>query len=153
MALRFLSKLAPRYVEPALRSRVGVKALKSSYKAYERLPSVWNRVPRITVYRGVSKDHHYFDLAKEGVIVPRNFLGTTDIDMHNYGTSNSALTSWTRSKAVAATHAGEDGVILEASVPGNRIGWSPDVWYEQEVLVRGMICDAKVSVLKPNPKL
>lgn len=149
MALRLIS----RYVEPALRTKAGVKALKYGYKAYERSTSIWKRVPRITVYRGVSKDHHYFNLAKEGIVVPRNLLGTTDIDMHNYGTSNSALSSWTRNKAVAETHAGEDGIVLEASVPGNRIGWSPDIWYEQEVLVRGITCASKVSVLKPNPKL
>lgn len=153
MALNLLSKLSPRYLEPVLRSKAGVKALKYGYKAYDLSSKLWNKVPPITVFRGVCQTHAHYYLAKEGIVIPRNLLGTTDIDVHNYGTSNSALTSWTRDKSVAETHAGQEGVILEVTVPGNRLGWSPDVWYEQEVLVRGLVCGAKIIPVKRPPHM
>lgn len=148
MALAFLSKLSSRYLVPTLRTPIGASTLKNGYKVYEWGSKFRKQIPRITVFRGVPQTHPFFDLAKQGVVLPRNIFGTVDIDMHNYGTSNSALTSWTRDKAVAETHVGEEGVLLEASIPGNRIMWSPDVWYEQEVLVRGLVCGATITPVK-----
>lgn len=148
MALSPLSKLVGRYIEPVLSSKIAVPALKRVYKAWELRPKFGKQVPPITVFRGVFKDHPRFFLAKEGIVVPRNPLGTASIDLHNDGTSNSALTSWTRNRAIAETHADVGGIVLEADIDGNRIQWSPDIWYEEEVLVRGLVCGAKVWPVK-----
>jgi len=53
------------------------------------------------------------------------------------------LTSWTMDKSTAEIFAGEHGVVLEVVVPSRRCQFSPDIWNEREVLVKGCVA-AKV---------
>lgn len=141
------SKAAVKYGEKLVNTSTTRGFLKVGYQLYEWSLKFVNDVPRITVFRGISRDHPRYNLAQHGIVVPRNLFGAHNIDAHNYGSSKTGLTSWTRTRAVAETYAEPGGVILEATVPGNRILWSPDVWYENEVLMRGIICNAKVHLL------
>lgn len=61
--------------------------------------------------------------------------------------ANSPFTSWTRNPAIAADHAaknGAGGVVMRVpeGAPGRGTRWSwewsPDVWGEAEVLMRGI---------------
>lgn len=144
MFRQLLSKVAAKYGEKVINVSMTRSLMKASYQLYEWGLKFVNDVPRITVFRGISRDHPRYNLARQGIVVPRNPFGIHNIDAHNYGSSKTGLTSWTRTRAVAETYAEPEGVVLEATVPGNRILWSPDVWYENEVLMRGFICNAKV---------
>jgi hypothetical protein len=104
------------------------------------------------VYRGVSRESPAYGDALEGNAVPRNVNGATTAEAHNYGNpsdlADSPFTSWSRDPAIARIHAGEDGVILRLPTGKPPAGstwkfeWSPDVWFEQEVLVRGPVYGA-----------
>ncbi|RYH63584.1 MAG: hypothetical protein EON54_07840 [Alcaligenaceae bacterium] len=109
------------------------------------------------VYRGVSAGHPVLDAAKQGRVVPGNVNGTVSAEAHNLGgqAANSPFTSWTRDPAIAATHAGKGGpggVVLRVPQGAPSAGakwsweWSPDVWGESEVLMRGI--RSGVEVLK-----
>lgn len=106
------------------------------------------------IYRGVARDHPGYDDALNGNAYPRNPNGLTSAEAHNAGAADdladSPFTSWTHSLDVARTHARGDGAILQwrtgAPPPGAswKFEWSPDVWHEQEVLIRGAIEGARV---------
>lgn len=104
------------------------------------------------VYRGVSREHPGYGDALQGKAVPRNVNGSTTAEAHNYGNAgdlaDSPFTSWTRDPAIARRFAGDDGVILRLPTGKPPAGsswkfdWSPDVWFEQAVLVRGPVSGA-----------
>ncbi len=101
------------------------------------------------LYRGVSVGHPVIDAAKQGRVMPGNVNGTVSAEAHNLGgqAASSPFTSWTRDPAIAATHAaknGPGGVVLRVPQVAPPAGakwsweWSPDVWGESEVLMRGI---------------
>jgi hypothetical protein len=109
------------------------------------------------VYRGVSAEHPALGAAREGRVVPGNIHGTVSAEAHNAGgmAGDSPFTSWTHSLEVARHHAMKDGaggVILRlptgAPPPGAgwSWAWSPDIYVELEVLLRGMREGAAVMV-------
>jgi len=109
------------------------------------------------LYRGVSAGHPAIDAARQGRVIPGNVNGTVSAEAHNLGgqAANSPFTSWTRDPAIAATHAGKSGpggVVLRVPQGAPSTGakwsweWSPDVWGESEVLMRGV--RSGVEVLK-----
>jgi hypothetical protein len=99
-------------------------------------------------YRGVGRDHPGYDDALKGRVNPRNPNGTATPEQHNLGnTTDSPYTSWTRDPDIAGRFAGPDGVVLR--VPRGedspyKFEWSPDVFYEQEILIRGPVCGALI---------
>jgi hypothetical protein len=151
MLRSILSNLSIRYGERVFNSKLAVLALNRSYKLYESLRKIPSNVSYVTVFRGIPRDHPRYHLAYQGIVIPRNPFGSQNIDAHNYGSSKSAFTSWTRSKSVGITYAEPNGIVLEASLPGVRLMWSPDVWYENEVLVQGIVCGAKVHIIDSPP--
>ncbi|BFM49511.1 hypothetical protein [Marinomonas sp. THO17] len=109
------------------------------------------------LYRGVSANHPALSAAKKGDVTPGNVNGMVTPEMHNAGghAGNSPFTSWTRDPNIAAQHAakhGDGGVVLRvpqgAPPKGSQWGWewSPDIYGEQEVLMRGV--RSGVEVLK-----
>jgi hypothetical protein len=98
-------------------------------------------------YRGVGRNHPGYADALKGKVNPRNPNGTATPEQHNLGnTTDSPYTSWTRDPDVARRFAGPDGVVLR--VPRGegspyKFEWSPDVYYEQEILIRGPVCGAQ----------
>jgi hypothetical protein len=97
----------------------------------------------------VSAGHPALDAALEGRVVPGNVAGTVTEEAHNLGgvAADSPFTSWTHSYDVALSHAAKDGaggVVLRfptgAAPPGASWSWawSPDVYGESEVLLRGV---------------
>lgn len=102
------------------------------------------------VYRGVHANHPALVDALLGIAAPANINGFVTPQMHNLGgvSDRSPFTSWTHDYSVAETNARKlgptGGVILVASVGPPPVGaqwnWehSPDVWREQEVLLRGI---------------
>jgi RHS repeat-associated protein len=110
-------------------------------------------------YRGISSDHPNFPLYQNGDIVPGDVNGSVTAEEHNlYGDdpsiqANSPYTSWTSNYDYAASQAGDNGIILQlptgAPPPGATWSWegSPDVYYENEVLLRGTRSGAQV--IKP----
>jgi len=104
------------------------------------------------VYRGVSRSHPGYDDALRGTALPRNISGSTTAEAHNLGSAqalaDSPFTSWTRDPAIARRFAGDDGAILRLPTGKPPVSstwkfeWSPDVWFEQEVLVRGPVYGA-----------
>lgn len=101
-----------------------------------------------SAYRGVGRNHPGYDDALKGRVNPRNPNGTATPAQHNAGnTTDSPYTSWTRDPDTARRFAGPDGVVLR--VPRGegspyKFDWSPDVYYEQEILIRGPVCGAKI---------
>ena len=104
------------------------------------------------IYRGVNANHPKLKQAKEGVVEPGDVRGSVTSSEHNkYGDagdlqSRSPLTSWSRDPEVAKKHAlkaGEGGVVVRArkGAPGPddtwSWEWSPDHFFESEVLMRG----------------
>ncbi len=107
------------------------------------------------IYRGVSARHPAIDLAREGIVIPGNLEGTISPEAHNLGgmAGESPYTSWTHDPDVASFHASKDGpggVVLRVPLgpPPQGAGWnwepSPDVYGEQEVLLRGSRSGAEV---------
>jgi hypothetical protein len=110
------------------------------------------------LYRGVSADHPAIEAARAGKVVPGNVEGTVTAELHNAGnhSADSPFTSWTRDPSVAeafANRAGPGGVVLRVPEGGPPPGaawswaWSPDIYHEQEVLLRGI--REGVEVLSP----
>ena len=103
------------------------------------------------VFRGVPRDHARYRQAAQGMARPRATHGSATPELHNAGvTEDSPFTSWTRSLEVAARYAAEGGVILVWTLglppPDAKWSWewSPDVYFEQEVLIRVTIRGATV---------
>lgn len=117
-----------------------------------------NDVPKTpSLYRGVSANHPELAAARNGNVVPGNVNGTVTPEMHNAGghAANSPYTSWTRDPNIAAQQAvkhGDGGVVLRVPQGAPPEGsswsweWSPDIYGEQEVLMRG--ARSSVEVLK-----
>ena len=99
---------------------------------------------KITLWRWVSKDHSSFQEAEQGIAKPRG--GHDDPIIHNDGNTQSIFTSWTRKKEIAIIHAKMQGIILEKDFPSdeNSLEMLPDEFYEEEVLVLGIVKNAKV---------
>ena len=101
------------------------------------------------LYRGVGPNHPNFENYRNGDIIPGDVNGTVTPEDHNlYGDdpfvqSQSPYTSWTRDPALAASRAGDGGVLLQvptgAPPPGAAWSWewSPDEFGESEVLMKG----------------
>jgi RHS repeat-associated protein len=100
------------------------------------------------VYRGVHASHPAIEAARAGRAVPGDISGTVTPAEHNAGgvgvSADSPYTSWTHSVDKAFDRAGADGVVLRVPTgvppPGATWNWewSPDIWNEQEVLLRGV---------------
>jgi hypothetical protein len=141
---------------------VGGAADGASTEAGELLPAaeevepvggnpIYRGVPRLT---GSGEPNPAFEDALQGNAYPRNPDGLTSAEAHNLGgpedLADSPFTSWTHRLDVAQLYAGDDGAILQwqtgAPPPGAawKFEWSPDVWQEQEVLIRGPIEGAQV---------
>lgn len=145
MLRKFLSAFASRYGERLLNAAVTGRVIEAGYGIYERSLALRPSTPRIIVFRGVPRDHPRYLLASKGIVVPRNPFGSQDIDAHNFGSAKTAFTSWTRNRDTGVTYAEPHGVLLEASLPGHKVKWSPDIWYENEVLINGIVAGAKVT--------
>lgn len=94
------------------------------------------------LYRGIVADHPGFADGLKGNVYPRDPASTVTGEEHNLGNTKSPFTSWTRDIDVAKRYAGEDGIILRTpagKVPGRSYEWSPDVFYESEILIRGPV--------------
>ena len=105
----------------------------------------------VTIYRGVTEGHPGYRAALEGKAIPRG--GHSDPVLHNMGDTESVFTSWTTDRSMAdffATKYGGPGVRLELTVPQSRVGWSPNVHQEAEVLLKGPVSGAKVEHVVPR---
>ncbi len=110
----------------------------------------------VKLYRGVHAQHPAIDAARRGSAVPGNPQGIVSPEAHNLGgvAEISPFTSWSRERSIAIDHAnktGPGGVVLEAPVgappPDATWSWvfSPDVYGEAEVLLKGIRNNLKVT--------
>jgi hypothetical protein len=110
------------------------------------------------VYRGIHAQHPAFGAALEGRAVPGNPLGAVTPELHNDGghQADSPFTSWTHNYDVArraALRFGPGGVILRLPVGAPEAGeawswvYSPDEFWEDEILLRGVRSGATVEML------
>ncbi len=101
------------------------------------------------VYRGVHAGHPAIQLARQGIVQAASPASETTAAEHNAeGLSElSPFTSWTYDKEVALRYArrhGPGGLLLQVPIggpdPTERWNWdySPDIWGEREVLMRGV---------------
>lgn len=108
------------------------------------------------LYRGIPANHPAMAAALRGEVVPGNIQSNLTPEEHNLGgqQANSPFTSWTRDRSVAERYAkrfGPGGIILrlpaQAPQPGDswRWEWSPDIYGEAEVLLRGFASGATVE--------
>jgi RHS repeat-associated protein len=108
-------------------------------------------VDRDTLYRGVTVGHPGYDEALIGTARPRG--GTSDAEDHNEGFTDSIYTSWSTSFSTASWYAnrsGQGGVVLTSRIPRSRQIPSIDRFNEGEVLVRGVVSGATVTMIKPR---
>jgi hypothetical protein len=102
-----------------------------------------------SVYRGVHANHPALEAARDGIVIPGHVEGTVSAEEHNAGgaSSRSPFTSWTRSLQIAEYYAkrtGTGGVVLRVHIDAPPPGvswsweWSPDIFGESEVLLRGI---------------
>jgi len=107
------------------------------------------------VYRGVHANHPALKAAWEGIVVPGNVEGTVSAEEHNAGgiSDGSPFTSWTHDPRVAGSYArrtGPGGVVLRVRIDAPPAGaswsweWSPDIFRESEVLLRGIRKEVEV---------
>jgi hypothetical protein len=99
------------------------------------------------IYRGVAVNHPGYEDALKGIAKPRNPSSNRTPESHNAGNTDSSYTSWTRNRETASAFSREDGIILEfeTGMPGVTYVWSPDKYYESEVLIQGTVKGAKVT--------
>jgi len=104
---------------------------------------------QLYLYRGVHAGHPALDAAMEGTVVPGDVNGTVTAAEHNIGgvSAESPYTSWTTNESVARANAdkfGPGGVVLRVPAGAPPAGatwsweWSPDLFGEDEVLLRGI---------------
>jgi len=101
----------------------------------------------IDVYRGVSQYHPGLLDALQGIARPRG--GLSSPARHNKGYTDSEFTSWTTNKKVAESYAiinGPGGVLLHKRVKPIDLIESPNQFKESEVLIKGIVKNANVSV-------
>jgi hypothetical protein len=99
----------------------------------------------VSLFRGVGTDHVGYADALEGTAKP--WGGPASAEEHNLGNTNSPYTSWTTDLGVAQAKAGDGGVVRripQAPRAGNSFTWSPDWYYESEVLIEGTVTGAEV---------
>jgi hypothetical protein len=93
--------------------------------------------------------------AKSGIVRPAQPNSRVSAEEHNLGfvSGLSPFTSWTRDRQLALWHAnryGAGGVLLRvpAGAPLTNESWnweqSEDLWYEDEVLMRGVRLNVEV---------
>ena len=109
------------------------------------------------VYRGVHTHHPALVAARLGTVTPANIAGRTAADAHNLGEglAESPFTSWTHNYEIALSYArrfGPGGLVLRVPL-GKPQGaeswaweWSPDVFGEEEILLRGPRTGATVEL-------
>ena len=103
------------------------------------------------LYRGVTVGHPGYGDALLGTAQPRG--GTSTSEEHNEGFTDSIYTSWSHSFSTASWYAnrsGQGGVVLTSRIPRSRQTPSPDRFNEGEVLVRGIVIGANVTLIKPK---
>ena len=99
-----------------------------------------------TVYRGVRSTHPGYKNATQGIANPRrSIFGHKNPALHNAGNTKSKFTSWTTDRNIAKRFSGNDGVILETTVPKSRLIFTPDKFQEKERLILGPVRNAKVT--------
>jgi len=114
--------------------------------------------PVLYLFRGVHARHPALAEALRGRAVPGDIRGRVTPEEHNRGDVSdvSPYTSWTTERDVAEYHArsfGPGGVILILSSagpePNDAWAWerSPDIFEEQEILLRGPRSGATVELL------
>lgn len=114
----------------------------------------------VTIYRGINMSHPGYANARNGTALPRG--GNATPLEHNTLTTESNYTSWTYDRRVAVNFAlrpNGSGVVLEKTVPANRIVPSPDtksvnlkqspgtIAKEQEVFLQGPVSGAAVTTV------
>ncbi len=101
------------------------------------------------LYRGVPYGHPGYDAARQGTATP--WGGHNDPALHNGGNTRSNFTSWTTDPEIAREISREGngpGVVLrvrQADVGGQMVS-SPDIYGESEVLLKGQVKGASVSL-------
>jgi hypothetical protein len=107
------------------------------------------------LYRGVHGKHPMLKQARLGIVIPGDVTGSVTAEEHNYGKNEmlamSPFTSWTERRSIAEIHARRHGggvVLRLRATPRRGVGWSweisPDRYFEDEVLLRGVRIDAEV---------
>jgi RHS repeat-associated protein len=102
------------------------------------------------VYRGISPSHPAYADALQGNAYPRNPASQVTPEEHNLGNTDSPFTSWSHDPDIARRFAGDDGVVMRWPTGAPPEGapwsyeWSPDVFMEKEVLIRGPVEGAQV---------
>ena len=107
------------------------------------------------LYRGLHAKHPAMAEALEGRVEPGNPEGVVTPETHNLGgySADSPYTSWTRDYDVALEYAkseGPGGIVIRVPTGAPPLGatwswaWSPDVYHEAEVLLKGIREGAKV---------
>jgi len=100
-------------------------------------------------YRGVHAHHPSIESARQGIARPANPQGTATPQEHNEDENwlESPYSSWTQTRSVAEFHrdkTGPGGVLMRVPVgsagPKDTWSWerSPDQYFEDEVLLRGI---------------
>jgi hypothetical protein len=101
------------------------------------------------LYRGVPYGHPGYDEATRGIATP--WGGHESPALHNGGNTRSGFTSWTTDPEIARGVSREGngpGVVLrvpKASVAGQAVS-SPDIYAESEILLKGKVTGAAVTV-------
>ncbi len=101
------------------------------------------------LYRGVSARHPNWFAASMGMVLPGDPRGTITPTEHNQGgvEERSPFTSWTHLLSTAQFHRdknGPGGLLLRVETTSPRPQdtwsweWSPDIYFEQEILLRGI---------------
>jgi len=109
-------------------------------------------------YRGYHAKHPSLHHARQGLVISGNPNGTVTPEIHNRGgqSENSPFTSWTTNREIARDYAqrnGKGGLVLRVPVQGPKEGdswsweYSPDVYGEGEILLRGERSGATVELL------
>jgi RHS repeat-associated protein len=105
---------------------------------------------KITLFRGVHKNHPDYQNALLGIATPIG--GHDDPLRHNLGDNKSVFTSWTTTPWTAlsfANSSGLGGIILVKQFNATDITPSPDKFFQGEVLIRGIVTGA-VPIPSPN---
>jgi RHS repeat-associated protein len=127
------------------------------WKLLEGPPSPATPPPESYNYRGVSPDNPNFSDYQNGNVIPGDVNGTVTAEEHNADGSladvqaNSPYTSWTTSYDTAVQNAGPGGIVLRLPQGAPPEGatwqweWSPDIYHENEILLRGTRSGAEVN--------
>jgi hypothetical protein len=107
----------------------------------------------VTLYRGVHNGHPDIANARNGMAVPWGLDGGhSNARDHNLGALYSVYTSWTIYKNVAAQMAGRNGwggIILTKRFNVSKLTISPDLFFQGEFLIRGIVNGAIPQNARP----